>query len=86
MGALVVGVLDPHVEVLFDAELGRRLGHAPRRLDVVDVDVLGTHRDDPGYLVFPSEGCWRVTTRAGASRVSFVINVVDCVRRECAEV
>jgi len=31
----------------------------------------------PGYLVFPSEGCWRMTTRAGASRVTFVIDVVD---------
>lgn len=30
----------------------------------------------PGYLVFPSEGCWRVTTRAGASTVTFVIDVV----------
>jgi hypothetical protein len=32
----------------------------------------------PGLdLVFPSDGCWRVTTRAGASRITFVIDVVD---------
>lgn len=31
-----------------------------------------------GYLVFSSEGCWRVTTRAGASSLTFVVEVVDC--------
>jgi hypothetical protein len=37
----------------------------------------------PGYLVFPSEGCWRVTGRAGPTRLTFVVEVLDC-RRECA--
>jgi hypothetical protein len=40
----------------------------------------------PGYLVFPGEGCWKVTGRAGGSSLTFVIDVVDCVRRECADV
>ena len=37
-----------------------------------------------GYLVFPSEGCWRVSNHAGAARLSFVVEVLDC-RRECVE-
>jgi hypothetical protein len=40
----------------------------------------------PGYLRFPSQGCWKVTGRAGGSSLTFVIDVVDCVRRECADV
>ena len=37
-----------------------------------------------GYLVFPGEGCWRVTAHAGASILTFVTEVLDC-RRECVE-
>lgn len=33
-------------------------------------------------VVFPSEGCRRVTGRAGASSLTFIIEVLDC-RREC---
>lgn len=70
--------------------------NGPLRISGVSVDghegrVRGEYerapRDfHPGYLVFPSEGCWRVTGRAGASSLTFVVDVVDCVRRECAEV
>ena len=53
--------------------------------------VRGEYQREPrdfhfGYLAFPSEGCWRVTGRAGRTSLSFVIEVVDCVRRKCVEV
>jgi hypothetical protein len=34
----------------------------------------------PGRLVFPAEGCWRVTGRTGPAKLTFVVAVVDCVR------
>ena len=70
--------------------------NGPLRVSGVSLDghpgrVRGDYRREPrdfhpGYLAFPSEGCWRVTGRAGASSLSFVIEVVDCVRRECTRV
>jgi hypothetical protein len=32
----------------------------------------------PGGLVFPSEGCWKVIGRVGRAKLAFVVSVVDC--------
>ena len=31
----------------------------------------------PSHLIFPAEGCWKVTGKLGASTVTFVTHVVD---------
>jgi hypothetical protein len=76
---------DGTISIKFPVWTGPR-ADGPLRIRGTSVDgrpgrVRGEYRRDPrdfhpGYLVFPSEGCWRVTTRAGASRVTFVIDVV----------
>lgn len=72
-------------------DTSRRLRITGASLDGHEGRVRGEHarapRDfHPGYLEFPSEGCWRVSAWSGAASLTFVIDVVDCVRRECAEV
>jgi hypothetical protein len=60
---------------------GRRLDRPapPLRADVPD--GYGARGFVPSGLTFPTVGCWRVTGRAGAGRLAFVVKVEKISRR-----
>ena len=68
--------------------LDRRLIITGRRLDAKAPPLRAETGGDNGgrgfrasALIFPTVGCWRVVGRAGAARLTFVVNVVKIRKR-----
>lgn len=58
---------------------GRRLGARSRPLVAKVRDPRAT--DFSSRLVFPEDGCWRITGRSGGDALTFVVYLVDELRR-----
>lgn len=59
---------------------GRRLDAKAPPLRARVPSGYGSSGFQPSGVVFPSEGCWRVTGRVGRARLSFVVLVVEAAR------
>ena len=75
------GVLPTSIGRYWVRPQGTQLRFVSRRLDVPGPDIVSTERNGYptgfyfGSLDIPTDGCWQVTAAAGASQVTFVVEI-----------